>query len=232
VNQRFTILSPCPKKWAQLQGEGRSRYCDVCRTPVHAIAEYAPEEWNQLWRESSGMVCGFLACETAIATRSRRAVLIGALLTAVAPLWAEIGRVRIRVVDMTGAVVPHANVSLLATDDRPIRTATADERGEVVWTDLPLGDSHLLVNAPGFNSRRLTVTVRDAIEKRVEAPLAIGTIGETVSIDLDQILAHGPGLLLEPGQMPYSQRLDSPPESAPRSPQAKPSKHRWWQIFR
>jgi hypothetical protein len=227
----FAILHPCPKKWADLEGQGRARFCSVCQTHVHAIAGYSANEWNQLWRESNGHVCGLLCGESSSPARSRRAILLGALLTAVSPLWAQIGRVRLRVIDMTGAVVPHANISLLGTNDRPIRTATADERGEVLWTDLSLGDSRFLVEVPGFKLRRLTVTVRDANETQVEAVLEIGTIGETVSIDLDQILAHGPGLLLEPEQMPYAQTLDLPPEPAPTWPAPNPAKRKWWHIF-
>jgi len=121
---------------------------------------------------------------------------------------------------MTGAVLPHATVSLLGAEDRPIRSATADERGEVALTDLPLGDSGFLVIAPGFFSRRLTVTVRDANEKQVEAALVIGTIGETVQVET------------KPVQVPYSQTLDLPAAAAPASPQATPRKRKWWQIFR
>ncbi len=112
-----------------------------------------------------------------------------------------------------------------------MRTEAADERGEVVWMDLPLGDSHFLVNVPGFRSRRLTVTVRDADEKQVEAVLDIGTMGTVVVIDPNQIVVHG-GVLLEPGQMPYAQTLDLHPEPAPTWPAPKPAKRRWWQIFR
>ena len=106
--------------------------------------------------------------------RSRRAILVGALLTAVTPLWAQTGRVRIRVIDPLGSVVPMATVSLLGTFDQPIGTEVANDAGESVWTDLPLGFSRLRVIVPGFKSRLLTVTVTKGEEQLLDARLELG----------------------------------------------------------
>lgn len=88
---QFTILNPCPKKWDQLEGEGRQRYCDACRKNVHSIGEYSADEWDKIWRESGGNACGLIASEPFAIPRSRRAILMGALLTAVSPLMAASG---------------------------------------------------------------------------------------------------------------------------------------------
>jgi hypothetical protein len=213
----FAILNPCPKKWSDLEGEGRARFCRTCQTHVHSIADYSTEEWNRLWQDSKGRVCGFLCGESPRPPRSRRAILVGALLTAVAPLLAQSGRARIRVTDPTGTVVPHATVSLLGSNDRPIRTEPADERGEVLLTDLPLGDSRFSVVVPGFMTFHGTVTVRGSEEQVIEAHLLLGTTGTVVTIDLAQ-----------PAQMPNPQTLDQPAQPAP----LKPTKRHWWQIFR
>ena len=84
--------------------------------------------------------------------RSRRAILVGALLTVITPLWAQTGLVRIRVTDSLGSVIPAATVALLGTDDQPIRTEVANDAGESVWTDLPLGFYRLRATAPGGRS--------------------------------------------------------------------------------
>jgi Carboxypeptidase regulatory-like domain len=105
--------------------------------------------------------------------RIHRAILVGALLAAVARLWAQTGRVRIRVTDTTGAVVPMAQVSLLGADNQPMRTFSSNDAGETAWQDLPLGDSRFQVSMRGFNSQRLTVTVRDSNENTVEAKLEV-----------------------------------------------------------
>ena len=160
-----------------MEGEGRVRFCESCQTHVHAVEQYSSDEWEQVEQEATGRVCILLCGETTATPRSRRVVLIGALLTAVAPLWAQTGRVRIRVTDATGAGVPRAEVSLLDADDKPTRTVGANEAGEVIWTDLPLGDAHFVVIVPGFNSLRLAVTIRNANEQTVEARLEVAFIG-------------------------------------------------------
>jgi len=56
---------------------------------------------------------------------------------------AQSGSVRICVIDLTGAVIPSAEASLLGGDGKPIRTAYANEAGEIEFADLPMGDSRL-----------------------------------------------------------------------------------------
>lgn len=182
MSSRFAIASPCPKKWADLQGDGRERYCDVCRKSVRALDQYSREELDQVWRESDGHVCGLLTGDSPPQPRTRRAVLVGALLTAISPLMAQTGRVRIQVTDATGALVPGAVALLLGRDDESIRVAQADEVGEIVFTDLPFGDSRFTIAAPGFKKRPLTVTIRNGDEVKIEAELEIGpsTMGGAV----------------------------------------------------
>jgi uncharacterized surface anchored protein len=111
-------------------------------------------------------------------------VLVGALLTAISPLMAQTGRVRIQVTDASGAVVPGAVASLLGPDDNVIRTARSDGLGEIVLTDLPFGDCRFAVATPGFKARRLTVTVRNGDEVKIEAVLEIGaTMGDVVTVE-------------------------------------------------
>jgi hypothetical protein len=171
VNGHFTILNPCPKRWSDLGGDGRRRFCDECQTYVHALDQYSLEKFQRLKRESQGRVCGFIAGESVPEPRSRRAVLVGALLTAISPLMAQSGRVRIRVTDPAGAVLPGAEVSLLGSNDKSTRTQRSNEEGEVIFTDLPIGDSRLLVNRQGFRNLPLTVTVLNGEEVSVDAKL-------------------------------------------------------------
>ncbi len=176
VSARFAILNPCAKRWTDLSGEGRKRFCDECQTYVHALDQYSFEEFAELQRKS-GRVCGFLAGESPPKPRSRRAILIGALFTAISPLMAQSGRVRIRVTDISGAVIPRAKVTLLGAGDKPLRTEQADEMGEIVWTDLPFGESKISVTSQGFATRRLVVTVRNSEEVKVDTQLEVGTNG-------------------------------------------------------
>jgi hypothetical protein len=142
----------------------------------------------------------------------RLAIFIGLLVTSLAPLWAQTGRLHIRVTDPTGAVVPTASASLLDANDRPVRVLPANDAGAIVWTDLPLGDSHFWVSAPGFNLFLLDVTIRSGVDENIGAALKVGC------------LEYGPDV--KTVQMPYSDTLDLA-EVAP----LKPAKHHWWKIF-
>lgn len=90
------------------------------------------------------------------------------------------GSVRIRVIDPTGAVVITAKMSLLGADGKAVRTVRVNRGGELVFTDLPSGDSHFLVSALGFRDRRLTLSVRNGDEVKLDTALELcGGILET-----------------------------------------------------
>ncbi len=207
MSARFTILNPCAKRWTDLNGEGRKRFCDECQTDVHDLDRYSLEEFAELKRKS-GRVCGFLAGESLPEPRSRRAVLIGAFFTVISPLMAQSGSVRIRVTDLTGVAVPGAEVALLGMDDKPIRTASANEAGEIEFGDLPMGDSRLSVKHAGFKNFPLTVTVQNGDEVLVNAKL--------------QVADSRMGGAVEG-------RAAAPPAEVASPPRPK---RRWWQIFR
>ena len=174
-----------------MEGDGRARFCATCQTHVHSIADYSPKEWNQLWRDSNGHVCGFLSGASPTPPRSRRAILFGALLSVVSPLFAASGRVRFRVKDPTGALVDGASVSLIGKDNQAIRTLRTEKNGELVWTDLLLGNSVFQCRAFGFESRPITITIRSPKELKVEVYLRMPTVGQTVILDDKPEKHHG-----------------------------------------
>jgi hypothetical protein len=178
----FAILNPCPKKWTDLAGDGRVRYCETCKTPVYSIADYSPDEWNRLWHASNGMICAILQT-TQVTPLTRRGMLVGALLTAVAPLLAANGRARFRVVDIAGDVLPKATISLVDKERRTIRSMETDNSGEAVWADLPLGNSRFLVEVDGLQSKTLTILIKKATEMKIEVGLNVPPIGTTVDIN-------------------------------------------------
>jgi hypothetical protein len=154
VNSKFAIVGSCQKRWTELSGAGPRRFCETCQTHVHAIEQYSPEQWARIWRERTGPICGYLGGDPTIEPRSRRAVLVGALLTAFAPLMAQTGRIRVRVMDPTDTPVAKARVSILNARGDAIQTAVADGAGEVVFSDLPMGDCRIMAESPGFASWR------------------------------------------------------------------------------
>jgi hypothetical protein len=232
VAPRFAILNPCSKRWSELTGEGRERFCGDCQTQVHAIDQYSAAELADLRRNSLGRLCGYLVGESPSPPRSRRAVLIGVALTAISPLMAQSGRVRIRVIDSTGAVVPlHPEAALIDKDGNAILSARANEAGEIVLTRLPIGDSRIRVTCAGFTHLTLIVTIRNGDELKVDAPLQLGTTGTAIEVE------RPPAIWPEPtrddlNSMPAPQTVVlAPPEPADLIPPAKKKRKGWW-IFR
>lgn len=172
MNERYIIPNPCSKqKWAEMEGNGRARRCRECDTLVHNIEAYSEAEWERLWRESGGKVCGMLGGESPREVRSRRAVLAGALLTAISPLMAQDKRLEFVVQDPFGAVLVNATVELFDKQGIVLRKVQTNERGEAVWTNLPAGDSMFRFVATGFTSKTIAVTLVGAEEKHVEVKL-------------------------------------------------------------
>lgn len=182
MDGNFAIPNPCSKKWTELEGDGRARFCSKCQTHVHAIADYSPDEWNRLWQESGGHVCGFLCGESMAPPRSRRAILVGALLTTVSPLFAASGRVRRRVIDPNGDPLPKTNIELLDRDNKTVQSVETDDSGQAVLIGIPLGDSRFGLEDPGLQKRELTLTLRNDKEVKVEVHLWPPIVGTTVSV--------------------------------------------------
>jgi len=165
-------------------------------------------------------------------SRSRREVLVGVALTAISPLMAQSGRVRIRVTDSSGTLmIPEAEASLMGKDDKPILTAHANEAGEIVLSGLPIGDSRINVSCRGFNNLPLIVTIRNAEELKIDAMLQLGSVGTIVNVEpVAPQPPHEDEAPLPPSRtiaVPAPPPADTP---SPVSPNKKTRK-RWW-IFR
>jgi carboxypeptidase family protein len=232
VSAQFAILNPCSKRWSDLTGPDHKRFCPSCQTYVHALDGYTSQELAAIEQESGGHVCAYLEGESLPEPRSRRAVLLGALLTAISPLMAQSGRVRIRVTDATGAVVPLAEASQLDESGKVSRTLPANNLGEIVVTGLPVGNARFRVECTGFKSLPLTVTVRNEDELKVDARLEVGTMGTVVTVEMLQ--RESDGRPTEPNEtltlplrnvpLPVSQ-VSTPRDSQP------PKKRKRWFIF-
>lgn len=56
-HDQLRIHTPCPRKWEELSGNGRKRFCDSCSLHVHDAAQMKREEAHRLVAESSSRVC-------------------------------------------------------------------------------------------------------------------------------------------------------------------------------
>jgi hypothetical protein len=237
VAERFAIPNPCSRNWSDLAGEGRKRFCPDCQTYIHAIEQYSAEEIQNLRLESPGRLCGYLAGESPLLPRSRRAVLVGAALTVISPLMAQSGRLRIRVTDRTGAVIPSAEASTLGKDGEPTLTERANRFGEIIFTGLPVGDLNVKVSCAGFKALPLVVTIRNSGEVKVDAMLDIGTVVMGIFIESGRVQPAPIEPPPEKLDLEFPPKmLDVPlptPAEAPAQPSTpKKERKRWWMIFR
>jgi hypothetical protein len=109
-------------------------------------------------------------------SRGRFAVIVVTLLAAISPLFAQTGRVRVRVTDPIGTPVAEAEVSLLGVAGKAVQTSLSDKTGEAVFEGLPMGDVAFAVSATGFKTRSSTVRLRSGDDVKVEVRLDLGAV--------------------------------------------------------
>lgn len=117
--------------------------------------------------------------------KHRLLFLLGVCLLAAAPLAAQTfrGSIMGTVTDSTGAVMPNAKVTLKNLDTGLERTATTDETGYYVVTELPIGNYSVTVEQQGFQTAVATgVRVEVAAERRVDITLQPGAMTQKVEV--------------------------------------------------
>jgi hypothetical protein len=88
------------------------------------------------------------------------------------------------VTDSTGAVVPHANVTLLNVDTAAQRTDVSNDSGEFQFTLLPVGRYSVTVKVPGFKtSTTSNVAVEAGDRARADVHLETGGTTETITVE-------------------------------------------------
>jgi hypothetical protein len=57
VLNRVQIASPCQASWAEMSGDDRARFCDLCSLHVYNISEMSTAEATALIKETEGTIC-------------------------------------------------------------------------------------------------------------------------------------------------------------------------------
>ena len=171
LGMRGTIPNPCSKRFADMAGDERRRFCGDCGKFVHAVELYSEAELAQL-----GPICGYIGGTTEAPRQGRRAVLAGALLTTIAPLLAQEGQFVIAVKDAAGGVVAD---SLVMVGDRKAKT---DKSGIASFIGLPVGRQEVRVEMAGFQPWRGFYTISNGAAVKVEAVLQLGSVGEFIYV--------------------------------------------------
>lgn len=99
VLQNVRVASPCPKRWDELVGDDRTRYCVECNFNVFNLSDMTADEAAELIRSAEGRLCvsyyrradGTIMtrdCGVAVARRRRRMAWVGGAIAAVLSLVA------------------------------------------------------------------------------------------------------------------------------------------------
>ena len=97
------------------------------------------------------------------------------------------GSVAGRVVDVSGAVVPNARVTIRGAGSEAAETTDASGRFQV--SDVPVGRAFLHASAPGFAPRALEVTVAEGQRTTVSVTLEIGSLSESVQVVPERVIS-------------------------------------------
>lgn len=94
------------------------------------------------------------------------------------------GSLSVTVVDITGALVPGANLELTDTSTNAVRRAITLESGAYSYAGLPFGEYKLLVAKQGFSSELFSsIQVQTGRTADIKATLKVASSTETVSVN-------------------------------------------------
>ncbi len=138
------------------------------------------------------------------------AVLCLLLLLSAAFAQSDRGTITGTVSDAGGAMVPNAQIEAKNTQTGAVYKAASSTTGNYVLAQLPAGSYQLIATVQGFKQYvRTGITVQVAQTIRINIPLEVGNITETVTVSAD-----APLLQTESGELSHnvtSDRLDTLP---------------------
>jgi len=98
------------------------------------------------------------------------------------------GAIRVRVLDMSGAVVPNAKVAAVNDQNGLESTGTADDEGLCLLRNLPPGSYHVIVNMTGFTTYAMqSVPVYSSNVTELEVTLRVGSVTQSVMVEAQAV---------------------------------------------
>jgi hypothetical protein len=96
------------------------------------------------------------------------------------------GSIQGTITDSTGAAIAGAQVTVTSPSTGLSRTVTANDRGEFIASELPLGTYNITVAKEGFRTTTLTeIPVRVGAPTRADAKLSAGAVEQSVQVTAD-----------------------------------------------
>jgi Fe(3+) dicitrate transport protein len=110
------------------------------------------------------------------------------------------GAVSGRVLDPSGAVVPHAAIVARTVDGQTLATV-ADTAGRFSFGPVPAGRVEITAEGPGFAQRVLAADVQSGRETRVDVTLEIGGLSESLHVVPERVIAGDAAATRIPGSV-------------------------------
>lgn len=221
------IASPCSADWEQMEGDDRVRFCGECKKNVFNLSAMSRRDAEALIEEKNGDMCARLY---------RRAD--GTVLTEDCPVgfsmkvthvrrrigWAVAGAMSLasafaqdsaslygKVMDVTGAVVPRAKITITDPKKGNAMQLQSDEAGKFSEKSLPPGRYTVKVTVPGFKEfQHPDTVVTSSHETKLDITIEIAAVGGVL---VEAIDASAPDPLDFRSELPS--KLD-PPAAKPR----------------
>ena len=213
------IAKPCGESWEAMPGDSRVRHCGVCDRDVHNVATMAPAQLEAILAQPGPLPCmrlvqyedgslltarvdqrpnslrrTWMALSTVMLMAGGAAAQIATL-----PRQDQMAILQGRVVDATGASIPHAKIELLA-DGKQVISAETDAQGAFVLKALP-GAYTFDVASSGFKrSDAMPVQLRAGTQQALD-PIRLQVASENLGVVV---------VTREEGEMLF----ESPPDSA------------------
>ena len=113
------------------------------------------------------------------------AIAVVLLLASAAAAFAQVDRATLTgiVKDPQDAVVVKAQVKVTSLATNTVSTTTTNENGSYLVVNLAPGEYLVQVEAPGFQRFEQTVSLELGARSRLDLSLAVGTVGETVTVE-------------------------------------------------
>jgi Carboxypeptidase regulatory-like domain len=174
----FRIISPCDKNRESLHGSGPVLWCADCKKPVHDFTNMSDAGIKSV-AGASGL-CGIVSPKPMPA---RRLFFLWLAAWRWAAVAAEPKGLSGSVVDESAAAIPRASVRVLSPGSDTIRKGKTDDLGRFSFTDLPLGDYQLKIEAAGFQLKTVSANLSGSTLDLGPIMLRIGLMGEVVLVE-------------------------------------------------
>lgn len=89
--------------------------------------------------------------------------------------------------DKSGAVVPHALVTVTQEGTNQVRSTTTNNNGQYVVSSLPIGRFSIVFHQDGFQDLRIAdIDLHSGDTRTVNGAMQVGSLNETVSVEADR----------------------------------------------